>query len=298
MDIPCLSKNLYYKIQNELDQVWKESLWLALEEAGKLEREAAIKEGHVDSHGIPYITDGYLDGGWSKRSYGHTYNENSGAAVIIGKTTGKVLFVGVRNKYCCICARAENNNEAAKTHICFKNWSGSSSSMEQDIIVEGFNNSIEMHGLKYLKFIADGDSSVFKNIKEKVPYGHEVVKIECMNHVLKNFSKNLYKIKKDTQGVPVDARKMLKSDTINELNKSVQSAIYANTQDPENLRADIRNSIYHVYGNHSACKQYLFTNTGDVSNDRTTQLISSGLHHHLFGAIEQLLMKADLLLYK
>ncbi|XP_049822122.1 uncharacterized protein LOC126265272 [Aethina tumida] len=209
MDIPCLSKNLYYKIQNELDQVWKESLWLALEEAGKLEREAAIKEGHVDSHGIPYITDGYLDGGWSKRNYGHTYNANSGAAVIIGKTTGKVLFVGVRNKYCCICARAENNNEAAKTHICFKNWSGSSSSMEQDIIVEGFNNSIEMHGLKYLKFIADGDSSVFKNIKEKVPYGHEVVKIECMNHVLKNFSKNLYKIKKDSQGVPVDARKMI-----------------------------------------------------------------------------------------
>ncbi|XP_049819332.1 uncharacterized protein LOC126264655 [Aethina tumida] len=48
----------------------------------------------------------------------------------------------------------------------------------------------------------------------------------------------------------------------------------------------------------SACKQYLCTNTGDVSNDRTTQLISSGLHHHLFGAIEQLLMKADLLLDK
>lgn len=85
------------------------------------------------------------------------------------------MFVGVRNKYCSICARAENKDEIAKHHICFKNWSGSSSSMEQDIIVEGFNSSLETHSLKYKKIIADGDSSVFNKIKEKVSYSLEVM---------------------------------------------------------------------------------------------------------------------------
>lgn len=48
-----------------------------MEESGKEEHNAAIDRGDVDSDGIPFITV-YLDGGWSKRSYGHTYNAHSG----------------------------------------------------------------------------------------------------------------------------------------------------------------------------------------------------------------------------
>jgi hypothetical protein len=32
--------------------------------------------------------------------------------------------------------------------------------MEADIIVEGFNQSIKMHGVRYKYFIADGDSPI------------------------------------------------------------------------------------------------------------------------------------------
>lgn len=92
-------------------------------------------------------------------------------AVIIGRETKKVLYVGVRNKFCIICARAQTKGCAPKIHTCFKNWDGSSSAMEADIIVEGFCSSIEMHNLKYKQFIADGDSSVYAKIQEKVPYG-------------------------------------------------------------------------------------------------------------------------------
>lgn len=45
--------------------------------AGREELDAAIQQGHIDSDGIPYISV-YLDGGWSKRSYGHNYNAASG----------------------------------------------------------------------------------------------------------------------------------------------------------------------------------------------------------------------------
>lgn len=34
-------------------------------------------------------------------------------------------------------------------HKCFMNWNKSSTSMEADGVVEGFVNSIQMHGLKY-----------------------------------------------------------------------------------------------------------------------------------------------------
>lgn len=46
--------------------------------------------------------------------------------------------------------------------------------MEADIIVEGFKQSESMHGVRYKKFIADGDSSVFAQIKSKTLYGKEI----------------------------------------------------------------------------------------------------------------------------
>ncbi len=72
-------------------------------EAGKEERKLAIERN--DYHqGVPAITV-YVDGGWSKRSHKHSYNANSGVAIIIGKATGKLLYLGVRNKYCAACAQ-------------------------------------------------------------------------------------------------------------------------------------------------------------------------------------------------
>ena len=58
-----------------------------------------------------------LDGGWSKRSHKHSYNAKSGVAIIIGKETGKLLHIGVCNKYCSACAQ----NMPKESHQCFKN---------------------------------------------------------------------------------------------------------------------------------------------------------------------------------
>lgn len=106
-------------------------------------------------------------------------------AAIIGEHTGKVLHIGVRNKYCVICARANKKGLAPRGHDCHKNHSGSSTSMEQSILVEGFNVSIAERNLIYSTLIADGDSSTYKNILESRPYPDvPIQKIECTNHLL------------------------------------------------------------------------------------------------------------------
>ena len=42
--------------------------------------------------------------------------------------------------------------------------------MESDGIVEICERSIEKHGLRYLPFIGDGDSSSFSTVEKLMPY--------------------------------------------------------------------------------------------------------------------------------
>jgi hypothetical protein len=147
-------------------------------------------------HGSLYI---YVDGSWSKRCYGTNFNSLSGMVGSIGSHTGEILFIGIKNKFCSICARTENKNEQTRDHVCFKNWNYSSPAMESAMAVEGFSMSEEMHNLRYIQFIADGDASVFEKIKENISYGKDVRKIECTtNHALKNYGRHLRKVKSDT----------------------------------------------------------------------------------------------------
>lgn len=53
-----------------------------IDEAHKEEIKMALEKNNVDADGMPYITV-VLDGGWSKRSYGHNYNALSGVVSTI-----------------------------------------------------------------------------------------------------------------------------------------------------------------------------------------------------------------------
>ena len=107
--------------------------------ARKAEREAALAEGKLDE-GIPAI-DVVVDGGWSTRSHQHKYTAKSGVACVIGRRTKKILFIGVRNKFCSVSAIASGKKQEPPKHKCFKNWDGSSSSMLEDIVIDGFCQS-------------------------------------------------------------------------------------------------------------------------------------------------------------
>lgn len=131
-------------------------------EAGKEERINAEKNNSY-FHGVPAITV-IADAGWSKRSHKHSYNAKFGVAVIIGQHTKKLLYLGVRNKYCSVCSIAENAGKEKPTHQCYKNWTASSPAMESDILVEGFRHAESTHGVWYMFLVGDGDSSVLSSI--------------------------------------------------------------------------------------------------------------------------------------
>ncbi len=154
--------------------------------------------------------------------------------------------MGVRNKFCSICMVAINKGVAPKKHTCFKNWSGSSCSMETDIIVSGFNAAEQMHGVHYMRVIGDGDSSVMCDIQQFVPmWGHLVTKIECANHAIK------CRLEKITQDFPkYKGRGKLTARAMIRLTAGARCAIKMHV---ELLRSDLRNGPSHVFNDHSKC---------------------------------------------
>ncbi|CAG5102979.1 Protein of unknown function [Cotesia congregata] len=103
----------------------------------------------------------------------------------------------LRNKACTGCERNSKHN-------CVENWGRdqTSTSMETDIITEGFRNSIEMHELIYKYVVGDGDSSVYKSIIDNDPYAEYSVwveKIECKNHLFRNFCDHVEEVAKKTK---------------------------------------------------------------------------------------------------
>jgi hypothetical protein len=132
-----------------------------------------------------------------------------------------MLFIGIRNKYCSICQKSETLSKPTTPHLCYKNWSGTSTAMESDIIVEEFCHSIKTHKLIYKNLIGDGSSSVIKKIRMLKPYGTDILveKIECTNHILRNYSTRLRDLstkRKNTSGsiIPEFIRTKLKENML------------------------------------------------------------------------------------
>ncbi|KAF0706743.1 Uncharacterized protein FWK35_00032907, partial [Aphis craccivora] len=149
MDIPCMTSCTFVLVQGFINNKIRYIAEAQMKIAGDEERRLAIEAGTVDVDGIPMCTV-VADEQWSERSYKTKYDALSGVATIIGYTSKKILFVGIRNRFC------------------------STTSMVPDGIADGFKQSIQMHGLQYNKLIGDGDSSVTKRLAVIMPYGPRV----------------------------------------------------------------------------------------------------------------------------
>lgn len=252
VNVPCMTKITYEKIENQIGQSWGKLLLEETTAAGQEEKRLAI-ERRDTFQGVPAITV-IVDGGWAKRSHKHSYNAKSGAALIIGKVTKKLLYIGVRNKYCSICAVADNRGIPPQKHTCYKNWTGSSCAMETDILVCGFNAAERMHGVRYMRLVGDGDSSVLANIQQYVPiWGPMVTKVECANHSIKCYRNRLEKIVTDFP--KYKGKGGLTQRAMKRLACGARCAIkmHSQTNDIEKLRSDLRNGPHHVFNNHSHC---------------------------------------------
>ena len=162
--------------------------------------------------------------------------------------------------------------------------------MESDIIVEGFNLSESMHGLRYMQFIGDGDSSVHYNIITSVPYGRHVEKIECANHAVKCNHTRLANIVKDNPSFGGSGN--LTKDIITKITQAPRKAITAHscTGDVEALRNDSRNGPKHYFADHSNSNS---TMCSKKSTSPSSSARLESLPPGLFHAIEVLVIESS-----
>nr|XP_022903354.1 uncharacterized protein LOC111415749 isoform X2 [Onthophagus taurus] len=302
LNIPPISKRLYYKHQEDLHTVIGECTWSEIEKAGKEEVQLAKENGDIDKFGVPLLTV-IVDGAWSKRSYKTNYNALSGVACIIGMRTKKIVFLGIRNKFCIICERATALNIEAKSHACYKNFNGPSTGMEASIIAEGFKKSMEMHGAKYNKLVGDGDSSVYRKLLDVRPYGDQLVqKIECSNHLLRNYCIRLKEIsgrKFSSRGtfVPVQLRKLLENNIRRLRTAALSAAKYrALHKNVRLLSQDLANSVHHVFGDHSNCGTYFCKRQQLGERNWIEELKNCGLYDDINSFVNRLIFNAHSLL--
>ena len=252
MGVFVMRKQSFIHTERAIGEMWKKQLFDSMAEAGKEEKRLA-EERNQYHEGVPAITV-VVDGGWSKRSHKHSYNANSGVGIIIGKETGKLLHIGVRNKFCSACAQKIPRDK----HACYRNWSQSSSEMETDIILEGFLEAERVHGVRYIQFVGDGDSSVHPTLLQNVPgWGHAIKKLECANHACKCYRGALERLVQDNPsykgsgGLTVKMRKKLVS--------AARCAIRMRSREPDkkialaSLRRDLCNGPLHCFGLHNSC---------------------------------------------
>ena len=103
LGIPTMTKKTFKSAEKIISKWLWDLAKKVCSEAAVEEKKLAIERNSFHE-GVPAITV-IVDGGWSKRSHKHSYNAKSGVAIIIGKKTGKLLYIEVRNKYCTMCTQ-------------------------------------------------------------------------------------------------------------------------------------------------------------------------------------------------
>lgn len=270
LSVPVMSSVTFKKYNDKIGEFWEQTAEDCMKKAAEEERQAAIGRGDVDEEdGIPFVSV-VTDECWSKRSYNKNYTALSGVASIVGAHTNKVLWIGVRNKYCVMCVRYGNKDLTPPPHFCTRNYSGLSSDMEWQSILEGFQKSIELYNMRYMRIIADGDSSTYAKIIENRPYGHRhVLKDECTNHLKRNFWKQLDKA---VVGCPRGLNKVV-CNNLERIRKDVCCAVEyrkkENTTEAvkiASLKSDLNNIFNHVFGDHAKCPAYIKKSCKDTKN--------------------------------
>ncbi|XP_044578272.1 uncharacterized protein LOC123260944 [Cotesia glomerata] len=110
------------------------------------------------------------DGTWKKRGF----NSLFGVTTLVAKNCKKVVDTVVKSSFCqgCNIWKNKKNSDISAYHdwyedhqeVCTINHKGSAGKMEVDAVVEMFCRSVEKHGVKYVKYIGDGDTKTFKGI--------------------------------------------------------------------------------------------------------------------------------------
>lgn len=153
-----------------------------IQKASEEEKKISIEKGQTN--GITVSGDG----SWRKRGFSSLY----GLVTLIGSSTGKVVDVLVKSKHCKACEFWTKKKDTAEyeqwaeshSEQCQANHEGSAGKMEVDAVIEMFSRSEDLHNVKYVNYIGDGDSKTFKRILDAEPYKNVTIyKKECIDHM-------------------------------------------------------------------------------------------------------------------
>lgn len=125
--------------------------------------------------------------------------------------------------------------------------------------------------------ISDGDSSSFKKIKEVQP---NVVKIECTNHLLRNFCNKLTTLSTSSSNrqKPLVALKKTIASRILKWRTGIKSAIHyrqkqgISEESVMKLKGDVKNSLSHIFGEHKMCKELGYFCDGNPKPNETNYM--------------------------
>jgi len=242
---------VYQKIKHEIGDAYKDSAEKSMKDAALEIKE--INESYPESL---FDIDVSGDGAWSRR--GHV--SLNGFVTIISKETGKCLDFRVLAKKCQTCQHWQKrkgtiefeNFMADHEPHCSLNHTGSSGSMETKGIVECFQASAVSRGLRYKRYIGDGDSSTYGSILKADPYEDMVVeKGECIGHVQKRMGSRLRKLKKSSNKNDIADKKSLggkgrlTEKLINRIQNYYGLAIRQNLDSVYQMKKNIRAILLH-----------------------------------------------------
>ncbi|XP_069690036.1 uncharacterized protein [Periplaneta americana] len=134
-----------------------------------------------------------FDCSWQKR--GHT--SLNGIVSATSFDTGKIIDVEILSKFCYICSTTPSLH-----HNCKKNYEGSSGGMEVAGVDKLFKRSLGVRGVRYTRYLGDGDCKAFQTVVKEEPYGPKckIQKLECIGHVQKRMGSRLMKLVKEYSG--------------------------------------------------------------------------------------------------
>ena len=144
--------------------------------------------------------------------------------------------------------------------------------MEPDIILEGFLQAESTHGVRYIKFAGDGDSSVHSTVITGVPgWGRAIEKLECANHACKCYRGSL---RTGTTNPHYKGKGGLTAK-MRRLTSAARCAINMRSKEKDRpqaikkLQADLRSGPRHCFGMHDNCSAEFCTTLRESQNQET-----------------------------
>ncbi|CAF4008459.1 unnamed protein product, partial [Rotaria sordida] len=207
------------------------------------------------------------DGTWQTRRF----SSKHGAADLLSTCDSpKVVDIETCSKTCNVCADAKSllqlgtpearakYDQIITNHNCGKNFDEPSGNMEVSCILRMFRRSQKKYGVRYVKYVGDGDSKTFSKLKKETPYkGIEIQKIEDINHFGKHLKRALEKIKRQcgktmlSDGKRIGGKGCLTNQMITRFQIYFCEAIRKNENDLDKLYKSAQAMYWHKFSTNS-----------------------------------------------